>query len=141
VTPAAGNGGGSLLYLVVGGGLMILAMVYAGVYAVNAANLGRYREGFLLSVCPTCEEGKLFIEDRRYRTLGIPRVRRVVRCGVCRSVVRQVGRGRWRYAVDGTANPALYDEFNGRVLTEDELTAISPEFRGAPPEYIEDDLV
>ena len=106
---------------------------------VQAANLARYRDGFFLSICPVCEEGGLYMEEHRYRVLGIPRVRRVVRCEVCRSVLRHVGWQRWRYAVDGTANPTLYGEFNGRVLTEHRLVEIAPEYRGAPPEYIEDD--
>jgi hypothetical protein len=111
--------------LVMLGGAIGLAVLYAGLYVNQAAQLGRYREGFVLSMCPVCEEGELLLEERRYRLLGIPRVRRVVRCDTCRSVLRQVGRQRWRYAVDGVANPDLYDEFNGHVLTEDDLLDIA----------------
>lgn len=120
---------------ILAGSLLVLAMSYVAVYAINAANLDRYREGFVLNVCPVCVEGNLYLEERGYRLLGIPRVRRVVRCDVCRSVLRQVGSRRWRYAVDNMENSDLYDEFNNQVLTEDELIDIL----GAPPQYIEDD--
>jgi hypothetical protein len=125
------------VYLLLGGMLAILAGLYSGIYVSQAAQLNRYHEGFMLAICPVCEEGELYLEERRYRMLGIPRVRRVVRCDTCRSVLREVGRQRWRYAVDGAENPELYDEINGQVLTEDELLDIG--YRGAPPQYIEDD--
>jgi hypothetical protein len=142
VVPSGSSSGGlppAVLWL--GAGLALVALAYLGVYVVQAANLDRYRDGFVLSVCPVCEEGHLYIEERRTRILGIPRVRRVVRCDACRSVLRQVGRQRWRYAVDGVENPDLYDTLNGRVLTEHRLMEISPEYRGAPPEYIEGDEI
>jgi uncharacterized protein YraI len=135
VSPEKPEGRSSLLVVLLG--FFALAVVYVGVYINQAAQLDRYRDGFMLSICPVCEQGDLFLEERRYRFLGIPRVRRVVRCNVCRSVLRQVGRQRWRYAVDGAENSDLYDEFNGHVLTEDELLDIA--YRGAPPHYIEDD--
>jgi hypothetical protein len=141
VSPASGSGGSAPFAIWLGGGLALAALAYLGVYAVQAANRDRYREGFILSVCPVCEEGHLYLEERRYRILGIPRVRRVVRCDVCRSVLRQVGRRRWRYAVDGVENPDLYGTLNGRVLTEHRLMEIAPEYGGTPPEYIEDDEV
>jgi hypothetical protein len=126
-----------LLYVLLGGGFVLLAVVYVGIYVNQAAQLDRYRDGFVLSICPVCEQGNLHLEERRYRFLGIPRVRRVVRCDVCRSVLRQVGRQRWRYAVDGAENSAMYDELNGHVVSEDDLLDIG--YRGAPPHYIEDD--
>jgi uncharacterized protein YraI len=138
-TPDDGGSGLPATYLVLGGVLALLALVYAGVYVAQAANLARYQEGFLLAVCPICARGGLFIEDRRYRMLGIPRVRRVVRCDECRSVLRQVGPGRWRYAVDAVVNPEAYDALNNRVVTERDLWAIAPEHGGAPPQYYEGD--
>ncbi len=93
----------------------------------------------MLSVCPVCEEGNLYLDEKRYRLFGIPRARRVVRCDTCHSVLRQVGYQRWRYAVDHAANPELYDAVNGRVMTEARLLEISPEYGPARPQYIEDD--
>lgn len=116
-----------------------MAAAYLGVYVFNAANLDRrVRQGFFLSICPVCEKGTLFLEDRRYRVLGIPRARCVVRCDHCRSVLRQVGTERWRYAVDGAVNADLFYKLNGRVMTERDLIQIAPEFQ-TPPEYIEGD--
>ncbi len=124
--------------LVVGGILAALVVLYAVVYVAGVANLTRYREGFVVTACPICTRGTLSVEERRYRVLGIPRVRRVVRCSECRSVLRQVGRGRWRYAVDAAENPVAYRSLNNRVLTEHDLLSIAPEL---PPEYIEGDEV
>jgi hypothetical protein len=119
---------------------VLLVLAYGATYVIQASNATRYREGFILSYCPVCELGRVYVDDRRYRVLGIPRVRRVVRCDYCRSVLRQVRPGRWRYAIDRIANPYWYDEFNGQVVSEDWLVENSPEFREGRPEYIEDDL-
>ncbi|MBI5961213.1 MAG: hypothetical protein HY866_20920, partial [Chloroflexi bacterium] len=73
------SSGRSVIYFVLAG-LALAALVYASSYVVQAANIARYHEGFILSICPVCTHGSLFVEDRRYRILGIPRVRRVVRC-------------------------------------------------------------
>ena len=126
--------------LVIAGGILVaLAAVYVGTYVTQAANVAHREDGFPLTVCPVCEHGTLSLDQRHYRVLGIPRVRRVIRCDTCRSVLRQVGRGRWRYAVDGAVNAALFDRLNGRVVTVAQLQEISPEYRGAHPEYIEGD--
>lgn len=129
---------GAPLGLIVGGILAALIVLYAVMYVAGAANLTRYREGFVVTGCPICTRGTLYVEDRRYRVLGIPRVRRVVRCSECRSVLRQVGRNRWRYAVDAAENPVAYRSLNNRVLTEHDLLSIAPEL---PLEYIEGDEV
>jgi hypothetical protein len=131
--------GTPLSTILIGGGLALAVVLYASIYVVQSANVSRYQEGFVLTICPICQDGNLHVEDRRHRILGIPRVRRVVRCDVCRSVLRQVGPQRWRYAVDGAENQELYQEFNGRVVSEEQLIAISPEYQGQPPEFIEGD--
>jgi hypothetical protein len=129
----------AVLLLLGGIGAVVVVVGYAGIYAVQSAHMDRYLDGFILSDCPVCKTGRLYLGERRYRTLGIPRARRVVRCDHCRSVLRQVGRQRWRYAVDGGEDPQLYEQFNGRVLTERQLLEISPEYGDHAPEYIEDD--
>lgn len=138
-TDSESGGGLPVLLLACVGLIMLGTLVYVGTYVRQAANIARYREGFDLAVCPVCEEGRLYLEDRRYRVLGIPRVRRTVRCDVCRSVLRQIGPQHWRYAVDGAENPAMYEAYNGAVLSGAELIAIAPEHRDAPLEYIDDD--
>jgi len=89
--------------------------------------------------CPVCEVGILELEERRYRTAGLPRVRRVARCDHCRSVLRQLRPGVWRYTVDAAANADLAERYDGRTISDRELVEIAPEFRGAPPRYVEDD--
>ena len=80
--------------------------------------------------------------------LGIPRPRAIVRCDNCRSVLREVGNHRWRYAVDRAANPTLYSQFNGRVVTEETLKTLEEPTRHAkrrrcarrtPPTFVDDE--
>jgi len=123
----------------IGLGAAGLVVLYLGAFAVQSAAVDRYREGFPLTLCPVCQAGRLYLDERRDRVLGIPRIRRAVRCDNCRSVLRQVGPQRWRYAVDRAEHLAFYDRLNGRVLTEAQLYEISPEFAYSPPEYIPDD--
>ena len=74
-TPDDGDSGLPMWYLLAGGAVVLLVLAYAGAYVTQAANLARYQEGFLLTTCPICARGTLYLEDRRYRVLGIPRVR------------------------------------------------------------------
>lgn len=88
---------------------------------MNATALDRYATGFIVSTCPACEIGNLNIEERPYRSVGLPRLRRTVRCDNCRSTLREVGRFRWRYSVDPLVNDALFADYNGEIITENEL--------------------
>ncbi|MFP4322265.1 MAG: hypothetical protein ACLFTK_07420, partial [Anaerolineales bacterium] len=107
------------------GALSVLVFgVYLSVYAVNAAALERYAPGFVIRHCPVCQAGQLELDERPYRVLGIPRIRRTVRCDNCRSVLREVGRRRWRYAIDRYASPELFEAYNGHILTEADLAAL-----------------
>ncbi|NDJ75195.1 MAG: hypothetical protein GYB65_02960, partial [Chloroflexi bacterium] len=139
VTSGDDDSGGVSPLVWLAGGLLLVVAVYAGVYFAQATSIARYQDDFILSSCPVCEVGELYLEERRYRVLGIPQARQVLRCDNCRSVLRHVGRQQWRCAIDRAANPDLYDELNGQVLTEDELLHLAPEYRGAPPEFIDDD--
>ncbi len=102
---------------IVGGALLILVLIYVGLYWRGLAAADRYAEGFVIERCPVCWRGA---SDRRNapgsRLLGIPRPRSIVRCDYCRSVLREVGNRRWRYAVDRAANPELYSQLNGHVV-------------------------
>jgi hypothetical protein len=122
--------------------LGILAFIgvagYIITYALNGAAMDRYATGFIMTRCPVCGEGHLNIEERPYRSLGIPRVRRTVRCDSCRSVLREVGRRRWRYAVDPNANTEMYQQLNGRQMSEAELLKLAPPEVDETPHYIED---
>lgn len=121
--------------------LFLVFVSYFSIYAFNSAALERYNTGFVIQTCPVCQSGHLDIEERPYRALGVPRVRRTVRCDHCHSILREVGRRRWRYTVDPRANPELFESTNGLVLNEEallNLTAQSDAGRNTP-HYMESD--
>ncbi|MCB0187445.1 MAG: hypothetical protein KDE31_24420, partial [Caldilineaceae bacterium] len=105
----------------VGGFIVLLVILYVVLYLRSSVVASRYRNGFVVDVCPICHRGHLQVEERKDSILGIPLTRWTVRCTNCRSILREVGRRRWRYTVDRTANRALYDRFNGRHITDEEL--------------------
>lgn len=103
---------------------MILGYVLLYWRGLNAA--GRYEHGFVLERCPACRTGHLSLRERTERILGIPQVRRTVRCDTCQSLLREVGTRRWRYTVDRSANPTLYERLNGYTLGDDALRELEP---------------
>lgn len=111
---------------------------YLLTYTVRAAAVNRYADGFLLDDCPVCKVGHLTLEERVFRTFGIPRVRRTVRCDHCHSVLREVGNRRWRYAVDRAINPNLYTTTNNRVLREEQLAKLGADDSTEAPTYIDE---
>jgi hypothetical protein len=101
--------------------VIALLLGYALLYWRALADLGRYQDGFVVETCPICGRGHLTVDTRIERFLGIPRARRTVRCDQCRSVLRETGREKWRYAVDRLENGDLYERLNGREITEAQL--------------------
>lgn len=132
------DGGFSPLLLIGGGFLTAIAGGYILTYAVRAGALNRYTDGFVLEQCPVCEVGHLSLEERVFRMLGIPRVRRTVRCDNCNSILREVAPCRWRYAVDRVANPEMYAAINNRVLREDQLATLGDDEQEDAPTYIDE---
>ena len=131
------SGGISPLLLLSGGILTLIIGAYIVLFAVRTAAVERYAEGFPIDRCPVCEKGQLSLEQRVDRMLGIPRVRRTVRCDHCRSVLREVSRRKWRYAVDGTENAAMYAQYNNQTLSEAELAHLNIDSDPDAPSYIE----
>ncbi|MFO7323435.1 MAG: hypothetical protein DIU68_017025, partial [Chloroflexota bacterium] len=130
------------------GGLGVLAVLgYAGLYWRGASKAERYQGGFVISRCPVCRQGRLEIDAKEDHLLGIPRVRRTVRCTECRSTLREVGYRRWRYTIDPAENPSMHQRYNGRVVDEDLLRALpnqphiqrGPRQPGPPPSFIDDE--
>ena len=131
------------------GGLGLLAVLgYASLYWRGAAAAERYPTGFVISRCPICRQGRLTMDKHTVRTLGIPRVRRTVRCDNCRSTLREVGPRKWRYTIDPNVNQNMYHRYNGRVLDEDFLRALpnQPHIRpteprppSEPPTFVDDE--
>jgi len=108
--------------LVIGMGILGVILIYAFLYWRGLAYVGRYKQGFVIETCPVCG-GNLIVEERPSRTLGIPSVRRSVRCDNCRSTLREVGSRTWRYAVD-PMNPTLYEQWNNREITDEQLKTL-----------------
>ncbi|PJF44549.1 MAG: hypothetical protein CUN55_03370 [Phototrophicales bacterium] len=140
-TRSTGNSksGGIPPFFYIGGGILTAIVgSYILTYAVRAGALSRYADGFILTQCPVCHTGHLTLEERIFRTLGIPRVRRTVRCDNCHSVLREVGNRRWRYAVDRTINPEMYAKMNNRIMHEEQLMNLGEESSTEPPTYIDE---
>lgn len=112
-------------------GVIFLGIIaYLVAYLRGTASAKRYATGFIIDTCPICREGQLAVESRTERSLGIPNTRHLVKCNNCRSLLREIGGGRWRYAVDRSANPVLYDRLNNREVREDTIQRLLE----APPD-------
>src|SRR5690606_373102 len=100
----------TLGWLAVAAAALILgAALYLGGRGRRRGELMRYADGFVLDECPVCQTGALELEENVQRV-----VKRTVRCDTCRSVLRQVRPGRWRYTIDPLVNPELADRFSGQ---------------------------
>lgn len=133
-----------------GGLLLFLVLAYVALYWRGLAAADRYANGFAVETCPVCGHGHLVVETRMERLLGIPRPRHIVRCDECRSVLRETGFRRWRYAVDPLENPDLYKRYNGQEIDEQTLVDLArqparpadkpgPRPPAAPPSFTDDD--
>ncbi len=129
---------------------VLIVMVYIVFYMRGVRAIDRYADGFVIERCPVCLRGKLVLETKQERRLGIPVARRTVRCNECRSVLREMGLRRWRYAVDPIENPRMYERFNKREVTDEELDSIrnrpvrpphyyEPRPPVNPPEFVDDE--
>ena len=114
--------------LLIAGSLILLGLVVymlrrsAGVRAVR-----RYAKGFPVDSCPACREGHLHFEQLVQQSMGIPSVRRSARCDTCRSVLREVRPGKWRYTVDPYVNPEMASRYDTRWLTHADLEVLGKE--------------
>jgi hypothetical protein len=131
---------------IVGGVGIALVLIYVAFYLRGAAAANRYADGFVVEQCPVCQRGQLYVEARNDRLFGIPRVRRIVRCTNCRSVLRETGERRWRYAVDGFENLALFEMYNGREVSDRDIASLverpvysDPGAPITPPSFTEDE--
>jgi uncharacterized protein YgiM (DUF1202 family) len=128
--PVDGDGGVTIpLEAIIGVSILLIVLGYIFLFWRGLVAADRYRDGFVIDECPVCKRGGLTVEEKPGRLFGIPQTRRTVRCDVCRSVLRETGAGRWRYAVDRIENPTMYDRFNGKEISDDELVRLS----GHPP--------
>jgi len=107
------------------GSVLGIIILYVVLYLRGQSAVERYANGFVVDNCPVCRKGHLEVETRIVRWMGIPRPRRTVRCDNCRSLLRETGAHRWRYAVDKLANLAMYDRYNGLEVDERTLQKLS----------------
>jgi hypothetical protein len=120
-----GIGGPVKSGLLIAGGLILFGLVvYIWRRSAGMRQVRRYAKGFPVDICPACQEGHLHLEQLVQRSMGIPSVRRSVRCDMCRSVLREVRPGRWRYTVDPYVNPEMASRYDTRWLTHADLEAL-----------------
>jgi hypothetical protein len=121
----------------IGGGVVaVLVVAYIARLMAGGRERRRYADGFVLSSCPVCQQGHLHLEETFTRTLGALRARRLVRCNVCRSVLREVEPGVWRYSIDPYINAALADEYNGQEFDTAGLLALAERAADFPPDAV-----
>ncbi len=130
--------------LIIGGIVIVLAIVYILLYIRGQSTVDRYINGAPLKECPVCG-GALTVDTRIERSLGIPNAKHLIRCNKCRSILRELEARQWRYAVDRSANPQLYLAYNNRTLSERELVNIqsTPLPSGKPvqkPQFSDEDV-
>ncbi len=119
-------------------GLVAIILAFYGWRAIaSQREIKRYMGQFPLDGCPVCQTGTLHLDETIQRPLGIAHVNRSVRCDVCRSVLRQVAPGTWRYSIDPYINESLAEEFNGRVFTDAELGTFVTTALQHPPKHPE----
>lgn len=122
---------------IAGGGVLLALILYLWRGARARRELRRYSEGFVLETCPVCRVGTLHIDRHVDYQLGVPSVRRIVRCDHCNSVVRQIRPGQWRYAVDPHANPQLAaDHDDTRLMTDADLQDFAVHARRYSPDVV-----
>ncbi|MBK8025644.1 MAG: hypothetical protein IPK19_30700 [Chloroflexi bacterium] len=133
-------GAGVSIEALVAGGVIALVLLYILLYWRGMNMVERYERGFIIDTCPVCRTGELHVDVRVDRVLGIPRPNAIVYCDNCRSLLRRTGRRMWRYAVDRTANPMLYGQLNGRVISEVRLKALNAwnDAMHNPPKFEDD---
>lgn len=120
----------------IGGGaaaLVLGVILYGWRWRRGRRELARYADGFVLETCPVCQRGALTLEEGVTRSLGVPGVRRTVRCDTCRSVLRQVRPGQWRLTIDPRVNPALAEGQRGQTLADAELPVFAEKARTYEP--------
>jgi hypothetical protein len=143
-TGDADGGGRFPIEAIIGVVLFIAVLLYIALYWNGLSLADRYVDGFVVENCPVCHVGKLQVESRQERLFGIPNVKHTVRCDNCRSVLRETGNRRWRYAVDPSENPDLYDRYNGKEIKTGELASLLIQKKSSlgtqmRPEFVDDD--
>ncbi|MCU0499443.1 MAG: hypothetical protein MUF87_18995 [Anaerolineae bacterium] len=146
VTPDADAPAPFPIEAIIAGIALIAVVIYILLYLRGVAIVERYEQGFVIDQCPVCRRGELLIDSKPERIFGIPNARRTIRCTNCRSVLREIGDRRWRYAIDRLENVTLYERLNNREIDEETLmmlldhpTASPPPTPITPPQFMDND--
>ncbi|GAB4471051.1 MAG: hypothetical protein Kow00124_07800 [Anaerolineae bacterium] len=125
----------------IGGAVFVLlAAGYTWQVLRARSEMKRYEGGFLLSQCPVCQSGTLEMDEHTDHLLGVPVVQRLVRCDSCRSLLRQIRPGVWRYTIDPFVNPDMAEHYNGKSFTDAELPGLAERARQYPPYATQEDI-
>ncbi|MEM6527612.1 MAG: hypothetical protein AAF653_04920, partial [Chloroflexota bacterium] len=133
------DGGGLPLEVIAGSVAIVAVVAYAGLFLAGTVAADRYAGGFVVEECPVCQRGTLTVDSRADRVVGIPRTKRIVRCNECRSILREVGPRRWRYAIDPLENSELYQQYNGRVIDDNTLGRLGSDEPKTPPQFVDEE--
>jgi len=101
--------------------LVIGGLAYFWQWSAGRNEVRRYARGFVLTICPVCQEGHIHLDEVVRSTAGVQWVRRTARCDTCNSVLRELRPGLWRYSVDAYVNPELAERFKSQRATTAEL--------------------
>ncbi len=126
----------------IGGAVFVLVAVgYTWQVLRARSEMKRYAGGFVLSQCPVCQAGTLEMDEHTDRLLGVPVVQRLVRCDTCRSLLRQIRPGVWRYTIDPFVNPDMAERYNGKSFIDAELPGLAERARQYPPYPVHEDMI
>lgn len=132
--------GGYLPFVGIGVPIILLLGLYGWQFARGQREVSRYAKTFPLANCPVCQWGALSLDETIQRPLGIAHVTRTVRCDTCRSVLRQVDAGEWRYAIDPYINPQLAAEYDGKTFDDNRLREFVATAAAYPPAVPQTDV-
>lgn len=113
--------------------IAILSVLYGQRRSGGRRELARYADGFPIENCPVCREGVLELDEKVNGALGIISVSRSVRCNNCRSLLREIDPGVWRYNIDPYVNPQLAYKYNTQRFTDADLLMLVQEAQQYEP--------
>ncbi len=113
--------------------LAVFSVLYSQRRASGRRELTRYAEGFPIENCPICRAGDLQLDEKINGALGIPNITRSVRCNNCRSLLREIEPGVWRYNIDPYVNPQIAYKYNTQRFTDADLLMLVREAQQYEP--------
>lgn len=113
--------------------LAVFSALYSQRRTQGRKELTRYVNGFPIENCPICRVGSLQLDEKVSDALGIPNIARAVRCNNCRSMLRELEPGVWRYTIDPYVNPQMAYKYNTQRFTDADLLMLVQEAQQYEP--------